>query len=73
MLGDIVSVRAFCRYKDVPYNRNTQKQTIGWRAEKEAMERKKNGKNDRKSHWKGSRTRSQANSRPKINSKRIST
>ena len=50
MLSEEKSIRAFFRRKDIPYNKNTQKQSKGWKEKKTAKERHKDGKNNRESY-----------------------
>ena len=69
ILSDHKSVSSFLRSKEIPNNRNTQRQTKGWKEKKTVKERQKGGKNDRKNYWKRSRSRSTKNSRYKIDSK----
>ena len=52
ILSDYKSVSAFLRKKEIPNNRNTQKQTKGWREKKTVKERKKDGKNNRENNRK---------------------
>lgn len=39
ILGDCKSVSSFLRNKQIPNNRNTQRQTKGWREKKTVKER----------------------------------
>lgn len=39
MLSEEKSVRGFFRTKEIPYNKNTQKQSKGWKEKKTAKER----------------------------------
>ena len=50
ILSDHKSVSSFLRSKEIPNNRNTQRQTKGWKEKKTVKKRQKGGKNDRKNY-----------------------